>query len=174
MWSPNGPSGSRCPGSTHPSSTTWAAAGTCLVPTIGIYAHLAEQAATLPAAVAERATAAGQVLGQAVQIAKAAGVSIALGTDFAHRDMHGRNLAEITHLVRAGLTIGEALVAATATGADLCGLGSVTGRLQVGCRFDAVVLDADPSDPAMFSDPASVTGVFARGRAVRPHPRWRW
>ena len=150
-----------------------AAAGTFLVPTLGIYAHLAEQAGALPAAVASRAAAAGEVLGQAVRIAKAAGVPIALGTDFARRDMHGRNLSEITHLARAGLTGAEALLAATAHGAELCGLGDITGRLRVGYRFDAIVLDTDPSDTEIFTDPDSVTGVFAGGHAVRPHARWR-
>ena len=158
---------------TEADAAAMAEAGTFLVPTLGIYAQLAEQAATLPARVARRASAAGQVLGQAVRIAKAAGVPIALGTDFAHRERHGHNLAEITHLVRAGLTTGEALLAATANGAELCGLGGITGRLQVGYRFDAIVLDADPSDAEIFTDPDSVTAVFAGGHAVRPHERWR-
>lgn len=150
-----------------------AAAGTTLVPTLGIYARLAAEAAAgaLPPEIAGRAAAAARVLGEAVRMARAAGVPIALGTDFAHRDSHGTNLGEITHLVRAGLPLGEALLAATATGADLLGLRGVTGRLTVGARFDAVVLEVDPSDPAIFADPASVTAVFAEGRPVRPHPR---
>ena len=158
---------------TESDAAAMAAAGTFLVPTLGIYAHLADTAGSLPRPVAARAAAAGAVLGQAVRIAREAGVRIALGTDFAHRDMHGHNLAEITQLVRAGLTMGEALLAATANGADLCGVGSVTGRLRVGYRFDAVLLDTDPSDPEIFAVPESVTGVFAGGRAIRPHPRWR-
>ncbi len=158
---------------TEADAAAMAAAGTCLVPTLGIYAHLAEQADSMPAAVAERARAAGDVLGQAVQVAQAAGVPVALGTDFAHRDMHGRNLSEIAHLGRAGLTSGQALLAATANGAELCGLGGVTGRLRVGYRFDAIVLDTDPSDTEIFTDPNSVTAVFAGGHAIRPHPRWR-
>jgi imidazolonepropionase-like amidohydrolase len=152
-----------------------ATSGTTLVPTLGIYTHLAELArmpGALPPATAARAAAAGQALGAAVRIAQAAGVPIALGTDFAHRDHHGHNLSEITHLVRAGLTGAQALVAATATGADLCGLGGVSGRLLVGQRFDAIVLDEDPSDATIFLRPESVGAVFAGGRPVRPHARW--
>jgi len=148
---------------------------TTLVPTVGIYAQLAALAATsgnLPPAVADRATAAGLVVGEAVQVARAAGVPIALGTDYAHRDQHGHNLSEITYLVKAGLTIAEALRSATAVGADLCGLGGVTGRIRVGHRFDAIVLGVDPSDPDIFSRTESVTNVFAGGREVRRHPRW--
>ncbi len=160
---------------TEADAALMSAAGATLVPTVGIYAHLAEVASTpgaMPAATAARAADAGAALGDAVRIAKAAGVRIALGSDFAHRDMHGRNLSEITHLVRAGLSVPEALVAATANGADLCGVGSVTGRLQVGYRFDAVVLDTDPQDAEIFLDPGSVTGVFAGGRPVLAHHRW--
>ena len=160
---------------TEADAALMAGTGATLVPTLGIYAQLAELAATpgaLPPATAQRASAAGEVLGEAVRIARAAGVPIALGTDFAHRDHHGHNLSEISHLASAGLTVSEALVAATSAGADLCGIGDVTGRLRVGHRFDAIVLDADPSDPQIFARADSVGGVFAAGRPVRPHPRW--
>ena len=160
---------------TEADAALMATTGATLVPTLGIYAHLAELAATpgaLPAATAARAAAAGQVLGEAVRIARSAGVPVALGTDFAHRDHHGHNLSEITHLAAAGLTIGEALVAATSAGADLCGVGDTTGRLRVGHRFDAIVLDVDPSDPEIFGRPGSVGGVFVAGRPVKAHGRW--
>lgn len=160
---------------TEADAALMAASGTTLVPTLGIYARLAELARTdgaLPPAAAARAVTTERLLGEAVQIARSAGVPIALGTDFAHRDMHGGNLGEITHLVRAGLTVGEALVAATANGADLCGVGDVTGRLRPGFRFDAVVLDRDPGDAEIFSRPEAVTAVFAAGRVVRSPTHW--
>ncbi|MET3803382.1 imidazolonepropionase-like amidohydrolase [Nakamurella sp. UYEF19] len=158
---------------TEADAADMAAAGAFLVPTLGIYRHLAAQAAipgSLPPAATARAIAAGQTLVEAVRIARAAGVPIALGTDFAHRDMHGRNLGEITELVGAGLSPVQALLAATANGADLCGVGDVTGRLTVGRRLDAIVLDVDPSDPEIFTDPDSVGEVFLRGLLVRPPP----
>ena len=158
---------------TEADAALMAANGTTLVPTLGIYAHLAEQA-TIAGALAPtaraRAQAVGVRLGDAVRIARAAGVRVALGTDFAHRDMHGRNLSEITHLTRAGLSLPEALVAATANGADLCGVGSRTGRLLPGFRFDAILLDSEPDDAILFSQPDFVTGVFQAGYPVRAHP----
>ncbi len=161
-------------GLTESDAALMADRGATLVPTLGIYAYLADQAkipGALPEVARSRAQSAGARLGEAVRIARAAGVPIALGTDFAHRDMHGRNLSEITHLVRAGLTLPAALLAATATGADLCGVGSVTGRLLPGYRFDAVLMDAEPTADT-FLDPDVVTGVLQAGRVVRAHPRW--
>ena len=159
---------------TESDAALMASQGVTLVPTLGIYDFLADRAAVpgaLPEVARTRALDAGRQLGEAVRIARAAGVPIALGTDFAHRDMHGGNLSEITHLVRAGLSLPEALLAATANGAALCGVGSVTGSLRPGFRFDAVLLDAEPT-AADFSRPEIVTGVLQAGRVVRVHPRW--
>lgn len=159
---------------TESDAALMASRGATLVPTLGIYAYLADRAkvpGALPEVTRSRAEDAGTQLGEAVRIARAAGVPIALGTDFASRDMHGNNLSEITHLVRAGLTLPEALLAATANGAELCGVGSVTGRLLPGYRFDAVLMDAEPTADA-FADRDFVTGVLQAGRVVRAHPRW--
>lgn len=145
-----------------------------LVPTLSIYGELAAaaRAGTLAGAAGERAAAVGAVLGENVRIAHAAGVRIALGSDIGHRDAHGRALREITALCAAGLDLPEALLAATREGARLCGVADRTGTLTPGHRFDAAVLDAEPTDPRVFSDPATVTAVFRAGRAVRPHIRW--
>lgn len=159
---------------TESDAALMAVRGATLVPTLGIYSYLAERAqvpGALPEVARARALAAGSQLGEAVRIARAAGVPIALGTDFASRDMHGNNLSEITHLVRAGLPLSEALLAATANGADLCGLGGVTGRLQPGFRFDAVLMDTEPTADA-FADRSFVTGVLQAGQVALAHPRW--
>lgn len=148
--------------------------GTSLVPTLAIYRQLADDAAegTLPPTVAERAAAVDSVLGEAVRIAHAAGVRIALGSDFAHRDQHGHNLREIPLLHRAGLSVEQALLAATRSGAELCGLADEIGSLTAGRRFDAIVLDEDPGDLSLFERPGAVRGVFQAGEPVLPHPRW--
>ena len=80
-------------------------------------------------------------------------------------------VAEITLLHRAGLSIEAALLAATASGAELCGVGDRLGRIAPGYEFDAVLLDEDPADPAIFTRPGCVTGVFQRGVPVVPHSR---
>ena len=147
--------------------------GCFLVPTLAIYHELRELAVagSLPKAASSRVMQVAARLGEAVSIARAAGVRIALGTDFAHRDQHGRNLVELHHLRRAGLTAEEALLAGTANGAALCGVGDQRGRLQPGYAFDAVVLDEDPGDLSCFQQADIVTGVFKDGVPVLPHPR---
>jgi imidazolonepropionase-like amidohydrolase len=113
----------------------------------------------------------GLDLGAAVRVAKEYGVRLALGTDYISREQHGRNLEEISLMRQAGLTAEEALLAATAGGAELCGVASEYGRIAPGFRFDAVVLDQDPGDLACFEQPGAVTGVFKAGAPVVAHPR---
>jgi imidazolonepropionase-like amidohydrolase len=158
---------------TEADAALMATRGCVLVPTLVIYDQLdaMARAGQLTGARADRARAVGARLGEAVAIARDAGVPIALGSDFGHRDDHGHNLAEITLLHRAGPSIEAALLAATAGGAELCGVGDRLGRIAPGYQFDAVLLDEDPADPAIFTRPGCVTGVFQRGVPVVPHSR---
>jgi imidazolonepropionase-like amidohydrolase len=110
-------------------------------------------------------------LGECVRIAKQYGVPLASGTDYIKREQHGLNLEELTLMHRAGLTVEETLLVATAGGAGLCGVAGDYGRIAEGYVFDAVVLDADPGDLSVFASPGAVTGVFQAGRAVVPHER---
>ena len=53
-------------------------------------------------------------------------------------------LLEIEHLVRAGMTEMEALIAATRTCADLCGVVDRLGTVEVGKLADLIVVSANP------------------------------
>ncbi len=147
--------------------------GCTLVPTLAVYERLADlaRAGLLPSERAARAIEVSAVLGEAVAVAHAAGVRVALGSDFGHRDHHGANLSELALLRRAGLSAREALLAGTVTGAELCGQSGVRGRIAPGYVFDALLLDDEPGDLEVFRDPATVTGVFQGGEVVRAHPR---
>jgi imidazolonepropionase-like amidohydrolase len=113
----------------------------------------------------------GLDLGSCVRIAKEYGVPIASGCDYISREQHGKNLEELTLMHQAGLTVEETLLAATAGGAELCGVLDDRGRIEPGFVFDAVVLDQDPGDLSCFAEPGSVTGVFRAGRPAVRHPR---
>jgi imidazolonepropionase-like amidohydrolase len=113
----------------------------------------------------------GLDLGSCVRMAKEYGVPLASGTDYIKREQHGKNLEELTLMHQAGLTVEETLLAATAGGAELCGLADDYGRIEPGFVFDAVVLDRDPGDLSCFAEPGAVTGVFQGGRPVVPHVR---
>jgi imidazolonepropionase-like amidohydrolase len=114
----------------------------------------------------------GLNLGAAVRIAKEHGVRLAVGTDYISREQHGKNLEEISLMRQAGLTPEEALLAATAGGAELCGVASDYGRIAPGRVFDAIVLDDDPGDLSCFERRGVATGVFKSGVPVVAHPRF--
>lgn len=158
---------------TEEQAARMAARGTWLVPTLAICHELVAwaRAGTLPPAAAAKALAIEPRLGEAVRIARDAGVRLALGTDFALRAQHGKNLVELAHLRAAGLPAAEVLLAATSGGAELCGVSDRLGRIAPGFLFDAVVLDGDPGDLECFRAPGAVTGVYKGGVPVRPHPR---
>ncbi|HEY1365868.1 MAG TPA: amidohydrolase family protein [Gaiellaceae bacterium] len=147
--------------------------GCYLVPTLAILRDVIAwaEAGLVPDYAIRKALDLKPRLGSAVRIAREAGVKIAMGTDYVERSQHGRNLEEILLMHQAGLTPAEALLAATSTGAELCGVDDRLGRIAPGYVFDAIVLDRDPSDLTMFAEPGSVTGVFKGGVPAVAHPR---
>jgi imidazolonepropionase-like amidohydrolase len=78
------------------------------------------------------------------QKALKAGVRIAPGGD--SNPIGEFTLLEIEHLVRAGMGEMDALVAATRTCADLCGVVDRLGTVEVGKLADLIVLSEDPLD----------------------------
>lgn len=154
-----------------------ASVGTTLVPTLTIYQDVALMAARgeLPAPIGARATAAAAAHQGAVRIALAAGVRVALGSDFSTPDSHGRSIREIASLARAGLGIERAWLAATREGHRLMSVGrenTARGVLAPGEPLDVVVLDRDPTDLAVLDEAAPPAGVLADGRAVALPERW--
>jgi imidazolonepropionase-like amidohydrolase len=104
---------------------------------------------------------------EAVRIALAAGTPIAMGTDcsgFAAGRM-GENARELAHMVAAGMTPMEAIVAATATAARAIGLPGEVGSLQPGKHADLVAVAADPTADVRALE--HVAFVMQRGRVVK-------
>jgi imidazolonepropionase-like amidohydrolase len=147
--------------------------GTVLVPTLQVMRDAIAwgHEGRLPAYAVPKAAELEAVWGSAVATAREHDVTIALGSDALSDEQHGRNLEEIALLHDAGLEPHEALIAATASGAELLGLAHTHGRIAPGCVFDAILFDEDPSDLAVFRRPGSVTGVFKRGCPVVAHIR---
>jgi len=145
-----------------------------LVPTLYVLREVigwAEQGGVLPAYAERKALAIRDRLGNAVELARASGVKVALGSDFIRRELHGYNLSEIPLLHAAGLSVEETLLAATRNGAELLGVSSEYGRIAPGYVFDAILLDTEPSDLSLFASPGGVNGVYKGGCPVVPHPR---
>jgi imidazolonepropionase-like amidohydrolase len=158
---------------TEEQAAAMAKAGCFLVPTLSAMRdclHWAQTGALTPRQ-CEKILGLGIDIGECVRIAKEYGVSLASGTDYIKREQHGKNLEELALMRRAGLTPEEALLVATAGGAELCGVADEYGRIAPGHVFDAVVLDEDPGDLSVFLEPGAVTGVFKAGVPAVRHPR---
>jgi imidazolonepropionase-like amidohydrolase len=106
---------------------------------------------------------------ESMQIAVAAGVTMAAGTDMFAGKVWGRNGEELGHLVKAGLSPLAAIEAATANAPASVGpQGRPTGRLEAGLDADVICVDGDPlADISVLAEPARVTHVWKRGTACK-------
>jgi imidazolonepropionase-like amidohydrolase len=93
---------------------------------------------------------------------KAEGVTIAFGSD-AGTSIGWTAHEELTDLVAAGLTPGEAIMAATSTAAAVVGLDQL-GSISNGKSADFIVLDADPLDD--INNTRRISNVYLRGGEV--------
>lgn len=79
------------------------------------------------------------------QMAREAGVRIAMGTDAGTPfNRHGCNAHELKLMVEAGMTPMEAVLSATCVAAELLGVDDQVGTIEPGKRADMVVVAADP------------------------------
>lgn len=140
--------------------------GVWLVPTLVVVEELASLAeeGLIPASAADRVREVHELSGRQVEIARAAGVRVVVGSDLVTQ---GRNLEELALLYDAGMPASEVLLAATSGGAELMGLGDTHGRIAPGYVFDAVLIDEDPLSMDVFRQEQPVSAVFQAGRVIR-------
>ncbi|WP_395621838.1 amidohydrolase family protein [Sphingomonas daechungensis] len=104
------------------------------------------------------------ITGQSLKKAYPAGVKIAFGTD-AGVSKHGKNAEEFELMVKFGMPPAEALKAATVNAADLLGLSSEIGTIEVGKAADIIAVAGDPlTDVRVLK---TVAFVMARGEVVK-------
>ncbi|OBB55816.1 amidohydrolase family protein [Mycolicibacterium monacense] len=105
---------------------------------------------------------------ESISASAAAGVKIAVGTDAGLSPAHGTNLKELGLLVRfGGLTPMQAIVAATSTSAELCGLAEQLGTVEAGKLADLVIVRGDPlADIDSVGEPDNILLVLKEGRAA--------
>jgi imidazolonepropionase-like amidohydrolase len=114
---------------------------------------------------------------EAIQIAVANDVTIAMGTDIgtSHESLPahwGENAIELVHMVKAGMTALQAIEAATATAPLTLGpQAPKSGLLAEGYDADIIAVTADPSyDVSVLTDPANVTHVWKSGVLMKEGP----
>ena len=141
--------------------------GTFLVPTLTVLNELGDPAVMGQAAY-EKGIRWREASRRAVPMAVEAGVRIATGTDAGLGITHGQNLIELVHLVDAGLSPMDAIVAGTATAADVLGLGDEIGTLEPGKRADLVVATGNPLEEiGLLADAENIALVVQEGRIVK-------
>jgi imidazolonepropionase-like amidohydrolase len=147
--------------------------GVILVPTRAIIEDILANLAAVPDYAAAKLTALAGRHAESVSRAIDRGVTIAMGTDISltgpdRPNSWGTNGAELTHLVRLGMTPLQAIEAATATAPLTLGPQAPrSGRLEPGYDADIITVAADPlADIAALSRPQQITGVWAKGRRV--------
>jgi imidazolonepropionase-like amidohydrolase len=144
------------------------AAGTYLVPTLFPFQFMLDHGKTigLPAYALDKLDRYSDTRIQSFQRAVAAGIKIATGSDAIHQDAHGMNARELTLMVEYGLSPLQAIVAATATAAQVCRIADRTGTLTVGKQADLLVVDGDPqADITLLEDTSRLLLIMKDGSA---------
>ena len=140
--------------------------GTYLVPTLvapqGVISA-AEAGAQIPEASLAKAKEVVEIHRESFRKAVEAGVKVAMGTDSGVTP-HGENLRELTLMVEGGMSPGQAIVATSATAAELMGVQDDLGSLEPGKRADLVIVEGDAID--LKTLPERIEAVYKDGERV--------
>jgi len=120
-----------------------------LIPTLSALYHILTKGveAGIPSFAVEKTLMVKPFHLESVQMAREAGVHIAMGTDAGTPfNAHGNNLGELERLVERGFTPMEALEAGTRIASEVLGLESQIGTIEVGKLADLVVVQGNPMD----------------------------
>ncbi len=154
-----------------------AARGQVLVPTLSGYYWMAgideaidpSRATPAPDMVPELVALAHHNLSEgstSMRSARAHGVRVALGSD--REGLRGEDTAlELVRMVHHGLTVADALCAATSVAAEAIGLDEHVGTVVPGKLADLLVVDGDPlAAPQLLLDPERIWLVLQLGQPV--------
>jgi imidazolonepropionase-like amidohydrolase len=96
------------------------------------------------------------------------GIAIAMGTDAGTPfNYHGENAQELERMVAFGMTPMQAIVASTATAAQLIGIQDSVGTLTKGMEADLVILKGNPLRRIeVLQDRDKIVGVMKAGKFV--------
>ncbi|MFM2043020.1 MAG: hypothetical protein RLY86_1596 [Pseudomonadota bacterium] len=138
--------------------------GTALVPTLSAAGILMRHQGPLPAHVRDKINRYGALHQESFRRYVKAGGKVAMGTDAGTPgNRHGENVQELAFMVELGMTARDALVAATATAADLLDLPD-HGRIRAGAVADLLLVAGDPvADITAVTDRARHRGLWKGG-----------
>ena len=125
----------------------------------------------------EKAAYQNQVLGS-FELAREKGVKIALGSDTVYEPSceYGRqSLYEFKELVKRGMTVKEAITAATYTAAEACGMERFIGSIEEGKLADLLILKDDPTcSTDVLYDTSNIKYIITDGRLSVEDGRLAW
>ena len=110
---------------------------------------------------------------RSLKMAYEAGVPIAMGSDVGTPlNVHGENALEVYWMHKAGLSVMDALVAATGNAAKALGWDAWLGTLEAGKVADLIVHAKNPlEDLRVLADKPSLQFVMKDGMVVASHAR---
>ncbi|NLD19112.1 MAG: amidohydrolase family protein [Clostridiales bacterium] len=112
------------------------------------------------------------------RIAREYGVKIALGSDTVYEpscEYGQQSLDEFSELVKCGMSVSEAIQAATANAAAACGMDHRLGTLEAGKFADMIILEKDPTrDVKVISDRNNFKHIIIGGRIYVDEGRLAW
>ena len=145
------------------------AADATLVSTLTVALGVAE-IPDLPDWMREKAKSAAEHNLKTIEMAREAGIRIALGTDFSNskNTPYRSNGREFASMVRAGMTQAEAIRAGTINAAYLMNRDEETGSLEAGKLADIVLVSGNPLESIeCLGSPEAIEAVFLGGKQVK-------
>lgn len=127
----------------------------------------------LPGWMREKAAACAEANLRTIAMARAAGVEIALGTDFSNspNTPYHENGREFEAMTRAGMTPMEAVRAGTINAARVMRMADRVGSLETGKLADVVVVDGDPLSDITCLTSADHVRLVLKGGAIEKDAR---
>ena len=147
--------------------------GIFLVPTLKVgWDIILAKESNIPEWIMEKNKATQGEAELSLKMAYAAGVPIAMGSDVGTPlNYHGENTLEIYWMGQAGISVMDAIVAATGNAARALGWDSWMGTLETGKVADLIVVDSNPLDDLrVLADKRHLQFVMKDGMIVACHP----
>lgn len=154
--------------------------GTYLVPTMGARFHPVysdyEKAkkGELDDEASRNVLETAEAITKSFRMAHGAGVKIAAGTDFMRFDISPLAWELYIYVSVGGMTPMEAIVSATKTAAEACGLHDL-GTIEEGMLADLIVVEGDPlEDISVLQDAGKIQTVIKEGKVQVEQGRISW
>ena len=142
-----------------------------LIPTISALFNIESKGveAGIPAFAVEKTLKVKPFHLASVDMAREAGVTVAMGTDAGTPfNMHGDNLSEIKLLVNSGFSPIEAIKAGTGTAARVLGLEKELGTIEEGKLADLTLVKGNPlEDVRILLEPESFRLIMQGGKFIK-------